>query len=58
MPKGGRFQLPGMGRYEIYDYETDPDGNVNIATNPKNGALLNALIKQMDAGWKAARPGD
>jgi hypothetical protein len=50
--------LPGDGRYEIYDYETDPDGNVNIATESKNKALLNELIKQMNAGWKAARPGN
>jgi arylsulfatase A-like enzyme len=56
MPKGGRYQLPGTGVYELYDYKTDPQGNVNIAADPKNKALLDKLIAQMDAGWKAARP--
>jgi len=57
-PKGSIWQLPGTGRYELYDYKTDPDGNVNIATDPKNKALLDELIAMMDAGWKAARPDD
>ena len=52
----GRYQLPGTGRYEIYDYKTDPDGNVNIAADPKNKDLLAKLIAMMDVGWKAARP--
>jgi len=56
MPKGSIYQLPGTGRYELYDYETDPAGNVNIAAEPKNKALLDELIAMMDAGWKAARP--
>jgi hypothetical protein len=56
MPKGSIYQLPGTGRYELYDYETDPAGNVNIAADPKNKALLDELIAMMDAGWKAARP--
>jgi arylsulfatase A-like enzyme len=56
MPKGGRYQLPCKGRYEIYDYETDPAGGVNIAADPKNKALLDKLTAMMDAGWKGARP--
>jgi arylsulfatase A-like enzyme len=56
MPKGGRYQLPGTGVYELYDYQTDPQGNENIAADPKNQALLGRLMIQMDGGWKAARP--
>jgi len=56
MPKGGRYQLPNTGRYEIYDYQTDSAGDVNIADQPENKELLGKLIKQMEAGWKAARP--
>ncbi len=56
IPKGNTYQLPGQGRYELYDYQTDPAGNVNIAVYPKNKELLDTLIARMDAGWKAARP--
>jgi iduronate 2-sulfatase len=56
MPKGNTYQLPGQGRYELYDYQADPAGNENIAVDPKNRELLDALIAQMNAGWKAARP--
>ncbi len=57
-PKGNRYQLPSADRYEIYDYETDPSGDVNIAVEPKNKALLDKLVAQMDAGWKGIRPDD
>ncbi len=57
-PKGSVYQLPGTGRHELYDYETDPAGNVNIALDPKNKALLDELNAMMDAGWEAARPDD
>ena len=53
-PKGNRNQLPSTGRYELYDYKTVPAGNKNIAVDPKNRELLNKLIAQMNAGWKAA----
>lgn len=56
LPKGNISQLAGQGRYEIYDYKTDPAGNVNIAVDPKNKELLDKLIARMNAGWKAARP--
>ena len=56
MPRGGVYQLPGTSRYELYDYETDPGGNVNIADDPEKKAVLGKLIEMMDAGWKAARP--
>lgn len=55
-PEGNTYQLPGQGRYELYDYKSDPAGNVNIATDPKNKELLDKLIGQMKAGYKAARP--
>jgi len=54
MPKGSRGQLPSTGRYELYDYEADPAGGENLAADPRNKELLDRLIKQMDAGWKAA----
>jgi len=55
-PKGNGYQLPSSGRYELYDYKTDPAGNMNIALDSRNKALLDRLIAQMNAGWKGARP--
>ena len=55
LPKGNMHQLPSQGRYELYDYKTDPAGNVNIAVDPENKELLDTLTAQMNAGFKAAR---
>ena len=54
MGKGSRNQLPSTGRYELYDYQADPAGGENLAVDPKNKELLDRLIAQMNAGWKAA----
>jgi iduronate 2-sulfatase len=55
-PKGSAYQLPSQSHIELYDYKTDPAGNDNIAADPKNKELLDKLISQMKAGFKAARP--
>ena len=41
---------------ELYDHQTDPQENVNIAGDPANAALLRSLAAQMKAGPKAALP--
>ncbi len=41
---------------ELYDHQTDPDENVNLAGLPEHAALLEELGRQYRAGWKAARP--
>jgi len=40
---------------ELYDHQTDPQEDVNIADHPENKILVEELTKQMQAGWKAAR---
>lgn len=55
-PKGNLYQLPGKIVYELYDYQTDPAGNINIAQDPAKLDLVKELIQQMNAGWKAAKP--
>ena len=41
---------------ELYDYRTDPDETVNIASFPENAELVARLSEQLHAGWRAALP--
>jgi iduronate 2-sulfatase len=43
---------------ELYDHETDPAENENIAVRTANHDLLKRLSEQLAAGWEAARPKD
>jgi arylsulfatase A-like enzyme len=40
--------------YELYDHQTDPDENTNLAGNQPD--LAKQLAAQLHAGWKAAMP--
>ncbi len=54
--KKTRWQFPSTGRFELFDHTTDPDENVNLAGRPEYKDLLERLSKQMDAGFRAAKP--
>jgi flagellin-specific chaperone FliS len=41
---------------ELYDHQTDPQENQNIAARPENVVLVKELTAQLKAGWKAAQP--
>jgi len=41
---------------ELYDHQTDPQENTNIAGDPANNELVAKLTAQWRAGWKAAMP--
>lgn len=41
---------------ELYDHQTDPQENQNIAGDPTNKALVETLTAQWQAGWKGAIP--
>jgi iduronate 2-sulfatase len=41
---------------ELYDHQTDPQENTNIAKLPANRALVDQLMTQWRAGWKGAEP--
>jgi iduronate 2-sulfatase len=41
---------------ELYDHDTDPAENENIAGEEASADLVAKLQKQLDAGWKAAMP--
>jgi iduronate 2-sulfatase len=40
---------------ELYDHQTDPQENVNIANDPKHAALVAKLTEQWEKGWRGAR---
>lgn len=41
---------------ELYDHQTDPQENQNIAGRPDHAALVKELTAKLHAGWKAAHP--
>ncbi len=41
---------------ELYDHQTDPQENVNIANLPANAELVRRLMAQWQRGWKGAKP--
>jgi arylsulfatase A-like enzyme len=41
---------------ELYDHQTDPQEDENIANRPENVALVRELTAKLHAGWQAARP--
>ena len=46
----------GTEAVELYDHETDPAENVNIAGKPENAAVVKELGEKLKAGWKGALP--
>jgi arylsulfatase A-like enzyme len=51
----GRKDHEQVSAVELYDHQTDPQENVNIAGDPANAALVATLTKQWLAGWKGAK---
>jgi iduronate 2-sulfatase len=41
---------------ELYDYQTDPQENVNLAVLPEHAALVKRMADLLHAGWRGARP--
>ena len=37
---------------ELYNLETDPEENVNIARNNENGDFVEEMSKRLRAGWR------
>ncbi len=41
---------------ELYDHDSDPQENMNIAYDPRRRGLVNELTKQWKGGWRSAMP--
>lgn len=52
------WTVPGKDfrEYELYDLQSDPAENENIAGRPDNAELVRSLAERLHAGWKAAAP--
>ncbi len=50
----GREDHTIVNATELYDHQTDPQENTNIAHDPANKALVEKLTAQWQAGWKGA----
>ena len=41
---------------ELYDHESDPDENINVAQAPRYEAVVNDLATKLQKGWRGALP--
>jgi iduronate 2-sulfatase len=48
--KGGKDEL------ELYDHQTDPDENVNVADQPDQAETVKRMTALLASGWEAAKP--
>ena len=52
----GRNDHSKVDAVELYDHQTDPQENTNIANLPANAALVEQLTMQWRKGWQGAKP--
>ncbi len=52
----GRNDHSRIEATELYDHQTDPQENTNIASLPAHAKLVEALMAQWRQGWRGARP--
>ena len=52
----GRADHSKIDAIELYDHQTDPQENYNIAKKPANAALVEQLMAQWRKGWRGAMP--
>jgi arylsulfatase A-like enzyme len=52
----GRNDHTKVEAIELYDHQTDPQENTNIAKLPANVALVERLMDQWRRGWQGAKP--
>jgi arylsulfatase A-like enzyme len=50
----GRNDHSKVDAVELYDHQTDPQENVNIANSPENAELVARLTEQWQQGWRGA----
>ena len=53
-----RWMVPGTDfeEFELYDHQSDPDENVNLANERRFQGLLPALKERMKGGYRESQP--
>jgi iduronate 2-sulfatase len=46
----------GKDELELYDHQSDPNENVNIANHPDQAEAVKRMTALLTAGWEAAKP--
>ena len=52
----GRADHSKVDAVELYDHQTDPQENTNVAKDAANADLVKRLMEQWSKGWQAAKP--
>jgi arylsulfatase A-like enzyme len=52
-PTNKPHEIAGL---ELYDHQSDPAENVNVAGRPEHAELVKRLSQQLEAGWRMALP--
>jgi iduronate 2-sulfatase len=52
----GRTDHSKVDAVELYDHQTDPQENYNVAKKPENAGLVSQLMEQWKKGWPGAKP--
>jgi iduronate 2-sulfatase len=51
-----RMNSTDVAAVELYDHQSDPQENTNIANRPENASLLKQLTEQWERGWQGVTP--
>lgn len=52
------WRVPGTDfvEYELYDHQSDPDENTNLANDPKHDGVMEQMKQRMKQGWQGFSP--
>jgi len=55
-PEGDRQHLPNRGACELFDLQSDPRENVNVARRPEYASVVEEMELLLQAGWERMLP--
>ena len=55
-PAGDRQHLPNRGACELFDLQSDPRENANVAKRPEYASVVEEMERLLQAGWERMLP--